>query len=77
LIAQWMQRHIAQGGALPEDGMYDRLLAEFERPLLETALLLTHGNQLKAAKLLGVNRNTLRKMLTSRGIEPAVGRRPA
>jgi two-component system nitrogen regulation response regulator GlnG len=76
LVGQWMQRHVAQG-AMPEDGLYDRLLAEFERPLLETALLLTRGNQLKAAKLLGVNRNTLRKMLTSRGIEAAAGRRPA
>jgi two-component system nitrogen regulation response regulator GlnG len=77
LIGQWMQRNIAQAGSMPDDGLYDRLLAEFERPLLEAALLLTHGNQLKAAKLLGVNRNTLRKMLTTRGIEAAAGRRPA
>ncbi|MGL6044118.1 MAG: helix-turn-helix domain-containing protein, partial [Sandaracinobacteroides sp.] len=36
---------------------------------------LTRGNQLKAAKLLGVNRNTLRKMLTDRGVEPQGHRR--
>jgi two-component system nitrogen regulation response regulator GlnG len=75
LIGHWMQRHIAQAHELPADGLYDRLLAEFERPLLETALQLTRGNQLKAAKLLGVNRNTLRKMLTDRGVEPTAGRR--
>ena len=75
LIAQWLDRHIAQAEDLPEDGLYDRLLAEFERPLLETALLITRGNQLKAAKMLGVNRNTLRKMLSDRGVEPQTGRR--
>jgi two-component system nitrogen regulation response regulator GlnG len=77
LIAQWLDRHVAQAGELPEDGLYDRLLAEFERPLLETALLITRGNQLKAAKMLGVNRNTLRKMLSDRGVEPQTGRRTA
>lgn len=75
LIGQWLQRHVAQNPTPPEDGLYDRLLAEFERPLLETAMLLTHGNQLKAAKLLGVNRNTLRKMLNERGVETLTGRR--
>ena len=68
VIAQWLERNVVQGDA-PDDGLYDRLLAEFERPLLETALLLRQGNQLQAAKLLGVNRNTLRKMLTDRGVE--------
>jgi two-component system, NtrC family, nitrogen regulation response regulator GlnG len=75
LIGRWLQRHVVQSGREPEDGLYDRLLAEFERPLLETAMLLTRGNQLKAARLLGVNRNTLRKMLTDRGVEPGTGRR--
>ena len=36
-------------------------LALLERPLLAHALALTGGNQLRAARLLGVNRNTLRK----------------
>jgi two-component system nitrogen regulation response regulator GlnG len=75
LIGQWLQRHVAQAATPPEDGLYDRLLAEFERPLLETAMLLTHGNQLKAARLLGVNRNTLRKMLNERSVETGTGRR--
>ncbi len=69
LIAGWLAANIATGPT-PADGLYDRLLADFERPLLETALDLTGGNQLKAARLLGVNRNTLRKMLTVREIDP-------
>ena len=75
VLAQWLDRNIAQAAEPPEDGLYDRLLAEFERPLLETALLITRGNQLKAARMLGVNRNTLRKMLSDRGVEPQTGRR--
>lgn len=75
VVAQWLERNVAQARQAPEDGLYDRLLAEFERPLLETALLITRGNQLKAARMLGVNRNTLRKMLTDRGIELQTGRR--
>ncbi|QMW24287.1 nitrogen regulation protein NR(I) [Sandaracinobacteroides saxicola] len=71
VVEGWLAANI--GPSLPPDGLYDRLLAEFERPLLATALALTRGNQLKAAKLLGVNRNTLRKLLTERGVEPARG----
>ncbi len=48
-------------GLLPPDGLYDRVLAEVERPLIIAALAATRGNQIKAAQLLGLNRNTLRK----------------
>ncbi len=75
VVAAWLRAHVLGKGRLPPDGLYDRLLAEFERPLLEAALLLTGGNQLRAAKLLGVNRNTLRRMLTERGIDPGDMRR--
>ena len=54
---------------LPPDGLFDRILAEVERPLLRLTLAAVRGNQLKAAKLLGINRNTLRKKLTERGID--------
>ncbi len=69
-------QHIAQyfngfGGGLPPDGVYDRLLAEVERPLLAACLRATDGNQLKAAKLLGINRNTLRKKLGALGLDAA------
>ena len=57
------------GGELPPPGLYERILHEFERPLLEVALDATGGNQLKCADLLGINRNTLRKKLTDLNIE--------
>jgi len=48
----------------PEEGeLYDTALAAFERPLFAHALTATGGNQLRAARLLGINRNTLRKRM--------------
>jgi two-component system nitrogen regulation response regulator GlnG len=60
---------------MPPDGVYDRLLAEVERPLISACLEATGGNQLKAARLLGINRNTLRKKLTDLGLDPVAARR--
>ena len=55
----------------PADGvLYHAALAAFERPLFEMALRRTGGNQLRAARLLGINRNTLRKRLSELEIEP-------
>ncbi|MCA3254994.1 MAG: nitrogen regulation protein NR(I), partial [Alphaproteobacteria bacterium] len=62
---------------LPPDGLYDRILAEMERPLLMLSLAATRGNQIQAAKLLGINRNTLRKKLTDLAIDPSPIRRAA
>jgi len=57
--------------ASPEPGeLFRRLLERVERPLLETVMARTAGNQLRAAALLGINRNTLRKKLTELGIDP-------
>jgi two-component system, NtrC family, nitrogen regulation response regulator GlnG len=56
------------GGALPPVGLYERILAEIEPPLLRASLAATHGNQLRAADLLGINRNTLRSKLRNRNI---------
>ncbi|MBM3504722.1 MAG: nitrogen regulation protein NR(I) [Alphaproteobacteria bacterium] len=53
----------AHGAQLPPAGLHERVLREIERPLLALALKATHGNQLRAAELLGLNRNTLRKKL--------------
>ena len=61
------------GDDLPPDGWYDRVLAEIERPLLQLSLAATAGNQIRAARLLGINRNTLRKKLLERGVEVSRG----
>lgn len=55
---------------LPDGQMYDAVIAEIERPLFAHALRETGGNQLRAARLLGINRNTLRKRLTDLAIDP-------
>ena len=44
--------------------LYPTLMRAVERPLIELALRETHGNQVKAARLLGLNRNTLRKKIS-------------
>jgi two-component system, NtrC family, nitrogen regulation response regulator GlnG len=48
---------------LPPPGLYHRILREIEYPLVSAALAATRGNQIRAADLLGVNRNTLRKKI--------------
>jgi two-component system nitrogen regulation response regulator GlnG len=48
--------------------LYDDVIARVERPLLELVLEQADGNQLKAAEVLGLNRNTLRKKITTLGI---------
>ena len=60
----------AHDGVLPMNGIYDRFMAEVERPLIATTLSVTRGNQLKAAEVLGINRNTLRKKIVALGIDP-------
>ena len=67
-LAAAVERHIsdyfaAHRGALPAAGLYDRVLREVERPLIVATLGATRGNQIKAAHLLGLNRNTLRKKI--------------
>ncbi|MGL4965444.1 MAG: nitrogen regulation protein NR(I) [Inquilinus sp.] len=63
-----VERHLrdyfaAHAGSLPASGLYDRVLREVERPLITLSLAATRGNQIRAAELLGVNRNTLRKKI--------------
>jgi two-component system nitrogen regulation response regulator GlnG len=67
-LAAAVERHItdyfaAHRGTPPASGLYDRVLREIERPLIVATLGATRGNQIKAAHLLGLNRNTLRKKI--------------
>ncbi|HEX4890201.1 MAG TPA: nitrogen regulation protein NR(I) [Alphaproteobacteria bacterium] len=59
-LARYFADH---GDELPPAGLHDRILREIERPLISMCLLATKGNQIKAAALLGLNRNTLRKKI--------------
>jgi two-component system nitrogen regulation response regulator GlnG len=52
----------------PGKELHAAVVAAVERPLIELVLEQTGGNQLRAADLLGINRNTLRKKLTALGI---------
>ena len=58
----------AHGSSLPPPGLYDRILREIERPLISLTLEATRGNQIKAAEILGLNRNTLRKKIRTHSI---------
>jgi two-component system nitrogen regulation response regulator GlnG len=71
-VARHLDRYFDRlGGELPPPGLYDQILAEVERPLIEASLAATAGNQLQCADLLGINRNTLRKKITDLGIKVA------
>jgi two-component system nitrogen regulation response regulator GlnG len=68
------ERHLSKyfggfGDNLPPPGLYHRILREVETPLISAALAATRGNQIKAAELLGVNRNTLRKKIRDLDIQ--------
>jgi two-component system, NtrC family, nitrogen regulation response regulator GlnG len=67
-LANAVERYLARyfsgfEEGLPPPGLYHRILREVEAPLLSAALAATRGNQIRAADLLGVNRNTLRKKI--------------
>ena len=63
------------GESLPPSGLYDRVLREIEVPLIALTLSATRGNQLKAADLLGINRNTLRKRIRELDIPVTRGKK--
>ncbi len=73
-LGEAVERHLrdyfnAHGDSLPAAGLYDRIVQEVEKPLLALTLEATRGNQIKAAQVLGLNRNTLRKKIRDLGLE--------
>ena len=67
-ISKSLELHISNyfrslGDSLPAPGLYQTVLKEVEVPLINLTLSLCEGNQIKAASLLGINRNTLRKKI--------------
>ncbi|HXV24104.1 MAG TPA: nitrogen regulation protein NR(I) [Alphaproteobacteria bacterium] len=73
-LSEAVERHLkgyfaAHRDGIPAAGLYERVLREIERPLLQLSLAATRGNQIRAAELLGLNRNTLRKKVRELEIE--------
>ena len=50
-------------------GIYDMVVLAVEKPMLEVVMFQAQGNQTRAAQLLGLNRNTLRKKLQQHGLD--------
>jgi two-component system nitrogen regulation response regulator GlnG len=73
LLRRLRREFAAAGAQLPAAGLYDRVLAEVERPLITQTLHATRGNQIKAAAVLGINRNTLRKKIQVLGLRTGRG----
>ncbi|OIQ85323.1 nitrogen assimilation regulatory protein [mine drainage metagenome] len=77
-LSATVERHLrdyfaAHADGLPAAGVYDRVLREIERPLITLTLEATRGNQIKAAQVLGLNRNTLRKKIKDLDIQVVRG----
>ncbi|MBK18920.1 MAG: nitrogen regulation protein NR(I) [Rhodospirillaceae bacterium] len=75
-----VERHLSRyfdshRGSLPSPGLYERVLKEMEKPLISLSLTATKGNQIKTAKMLGINRNTLRKKIKELDIDVVRGTR--
>lgn len=60
---------LARIDGYPVHDLYEKVVARVERPLFDLVLAHTGGNQVKAAEILGLNRNTLRKKLAELGMQ--------
>ncbi|MFT3968307.1 MAG: nitrogen regulation protein NR(I) [Sphingobium sp.] len=69
-VRRWTREHLTIGASTTQTNMYDLLLECVEPVLLSETLAAVDGNQIKAAAMLGINRNTLRKKLTVHDIDP-------
>jgi two-component system nitrogen regulation response regulator GlnG len=69
-VEMYLSTHFSSfPNGVPPPGLYHRVLREIEVPLLTAALAATRGNQIRAADLLGLNRNTLRKKIRDLDIQ--------
>lgn len=74
LVYRRLKTVVDKSGDGPDQDLYSHVVAQVERPLISLALRRTGGNQIQAAQLLGINRNTLRKKMTDHGVEVAINR---
>ena len=62
-VRRTVRRYFKDMGCTEPENLYRSVLAEVEPPLIEEALRHTHGNQTRAARILGMTRNTLRSKI--------------
>lgn len=62
-VQRTIKRYLSDMGSTEPEHVYRKLLAEIEPPLIEEVLAYTRGNQSRAARILGMTRNTLRSKL--------------
>lgn len=63
-----LENYIEQLDGEQPEGLFDMVMSEVEAPMLEVVLELSRGNQTQAARMLGINRGTLRKKLSQYGL---------
>jgi Fis family transcriptional regulator len=73
-IARYVRKAINEyfkdlDGEEPSCSIFDMVMSCVEKPLIETVMHHADGNQTRAADLLGINRNTLRKKIMEHGIK--------
>jgi two-component system nitrogen regulation response regulator GlnG len=73
VVRRKLKPYFQQSSAVVPTDLYASIIEQIEKPLIELTLEYTGGNQLKAADVLGINRNTLRKKITDLKIEVRKG----
>jgi two-component system nitrogen regulation response regulator GlnG len=68
-LEELVRGEVSRGLDAADGEVYRRIIERVERPLIEAVLARTDGNQIRAAALLGINRNTLRKKISQLGIQ--------
>jgi Fis family transcriptional regulator len=68
VVTHTLQSYFKDLNGTAPTGIYDMVLHEVEKPMLEVVMREAYGNQLRASEMLGVNRNTLRKKLLQHGL---------
>lgn len=67
-VRQSLAAYFADLDGTEAQNLYPLVIGEIEKPLLETVMHQARGNQSRAARMLGINRNTLRKKLAKYGL---------
>ena len=68
-VQRSLRRYFKDLNGEQPSGLYSMVIEQTEKPLLQVVMEQVEGNQTKAARILGINRNTLRKKLHLYGLE--------